>query len=287
MFGIIASFIGAFFQALNYFVTQVSQRGHNYSATQILIAIHICMAVILAFPLIFLGYWQYFSFSDYELLLRANIPYLLGQFLLFSAIRISDSSIVSPLLVLKIPAIALVSIFIFHSELSTIQWLSIAIIIYLAYSISSTSGKLDIKPALFVLGASICYGFSDIGITEYTKLYPQLSVTESTMVTVTINYFFCGVVMLIVAPMFKVPLSAAYHMKWSAVTWIVGVVLLVIGFKISGVLEANVIQSLRGVLGVLISFVALRIPLNKENGVWMTKFKLSLLMVGGVGLFYS
>lgn len=286
MIGIIVSLIGAFFQALNYYVTQRSQLGHNYNPRQIIIATHLAMGLILLVPLFLFNYWHYFSSDDLGLLMRVNVPYLLGQLLLVMAIRISDTSVVSPLLVLKVPTLALVSIVLFDRHLSMIQWSSIGLIVYLAYSMSCLSGKLDIKPAALIIGASICYGFSDLGITEYSSRFEGMMMAERTLISVMVNYLFCAACMLPLVPVFNVPLRAIGHMKWAAVTWLIAVMLLVSGYSLSGVIEANVAQSTRGVMGVFISYFALRLSANSDKKVWYQKIRIALSMVVGVVLFY-
>jgi len=286
MIGIIASLVGAFFQALNYFVTQVSQRGHQYNSKQIIIATHLAMGLFLLIPLITLRYWTYFEIDDLGLLIKANLPYLIGQLLLIVAIKVSDTSVASPLLVLKVPTLAFVSLILFNQHLSILQWGSMGLIVYLAYSMSTLSGKLDIKPALLIVGASICYGFSDLGITAYTLQLKGISGLERTVVSVTINYLFCAICLLPFTPVFKVPLKAVYHMKLAALTWIIAAILLVTGFAMSGVVEANVAQSTRGVWGVFFSYMALKLSANSDKKIWYKKIRISCFSVVAVALFY-
>jgi drug/metabolite transporter (DMT)-like permease len=235
-----------------------------------------------------LSYWRYFSFNDIGIIIQTNLPYLIAQFLLFSAIKMSDSSVVSPLLVLKIPALACISILLFDKQLEPLQWGAIAIIVYLAYSISTLSGKLEIKPVLLIMGACICYGISDLGITSYTKNLGDLPLQDRIFIAITINYMICALVMLPFVRLFKVPLKAIGHMKWSAITWLVAVALLVVGFSLSGVVEANVAQSTRGVIAVFIGYVAIRLSNNvfTDKRQWHSKMIVSSLMVAGVALFY-
>ncbi len=286
MIGIAASLVGAFFQALNYFVTQISQRGHNYNSKQIIIATHLAMGIVLFIPLVSLKYWTYFEVEDIDLLIKANVPYLIGQLLLIIAIRVSDTSVASPLLVLKVPTLAFVSLILFDKHLSIQQWASMGLIVYLAYCMSTMSGKLDFKPALLIIGASICYGFSDLGITAYTLQLNGVDGIERTIISVTINYLFCAICLLPLVPVFKVPLAGVYHMKWAAITWIIAAVLLVTGFALSGVVEANVAQSTRGVWGVFLSFMALKLSANSDKKIWYRKIRISCISVLAVALFY-
>jgi drug/metabolite transporter (DMT)-like permease len=286
MIGILASLVGAFFQALNYFVTQISQRGHNYNAKQMIIAIHIAMGIVLLIPLVGFEYWRFFKTADFPLLIQTNIPYLLGQLLLVIALRISDTSIVSPLLVLKVPTLALISLFIYDRHFNLQQWASLGLIIYLAYATSKMSGKLDLKPGLLIMAACLCYGLSDLGITTYTHRLQGISGVERTIVSITINYFFCALLMLPLVPVFKVPLRAIHHLKWAAFTWLIAVVLLVYGFSTSGVVEANVAQSTRGVFGVFLSYLALKLSPNSDKKIWQQKVIVSCFMIGAVALFY-
>ena len=246
--GLSASIGGAFFQALNYTATQRCQEKAHYSATQILLATQVAMGVILVLPFLFLGVWDYLVPSDLMALVRANAPYAAAQFLIIIAIKKSGASIVSPLLTLKIPTLTVIAVISGQGYPSSHQLAAIAVILLLAYLLSRRAGTLDLWPAVLVVVACVGYALSDMEITRLSKRFADLPVLHQVAVTVSVNYIFCAIVALPFLIMSGSPMRVVYDARWIGVTWVVGAFLLLIGFNVAGVLEANVAQSLRGVL---------------------------------------
>ncbi|WP_319532307.1 hypothetical protein [uncultured Cohaesibacter sp.] len=284
--GLSASIAGAFFQALNYTATQRCQEKAHYSTTQILLATQVAMGVILALPFLFLGVWDYLVPSDLIALVRANAPYAAGQFLVIIAIKKSGASIVSPLLTLKIPTLAVIAVVSGQGYPSSHQLAAIAVILLLAYLLSRRAGALDLWPAVLIVVACIGYAFSDMEITKLSKRFADLPLLHQVMVTVCVNYVFCAIVSLPVLIVMKAPMRVIYDARWIGVTWVVAVFFLLIGFNVAGVLEANVAQSLRGVFTILISLVLVR-RLKVSGGDGAFKILLSIGMTAAVFLYFS
>ncbi|WP_319529606.1 hypothetical protein [uncultured Cohaesibacter sp.] len=284
--GLSASIAGAFFQALNYTATQRCQEKAHYSATQMLLATQVAMGVIVAFPSLLLGVWDYLTPEDLMALVRINAPYAVAQYLIIIAIRKSDASIVSPMLTLKIPTLAVIAIVMGQGYPSSHEFVAIAIILLIAYLLSRRAGTLDLWPAVLIVVACIGYAFSDMEITKLSKRFADLPLLHQVMVTVCVNYVFCAIVSLPVLIVMKAPMRVIYDARWIGVTWVVAVFFLLIGFNVAGVLEANVAQSLRGVFTILISLVLVR-RLKVSGGDGAFKILLSIGMTAAVFLYFS
>lgn len=286
IFGFIASFLAAFFQATNYILTQKCQQRFNIDGIKLLIAVHINIGIIIAFPLFIFGYWRLIDASQTVDILKINLPYLTAQYLLIKAIKNSDASVVSPLLALKIPVLALISFFAFNAQFTPSQWGAMLLILFLAWRFSSMSGQIAMKPLLLVTGASIGYSLSDMSISQFSKDLIQSNPFEQSLATISINFFICGLFSLLLMPVQGVTFKMVYQVKWVAIAWLIGVVLLLIGFNISGVVSGNVIQSLRGVIGVLLAFIFFRHQIKQPQKIWRKKLFGALMMVIAVGTFY-
>ncbi|PLW75349.1 hypothetical protein [Cohaesibacter celericrescens] len=284
--GIAASVVGAFFQALNYAVTQKCQQTGNYRTSQILLATHVAMGVVSIVLFILLRAWQYLDYRDLKALLWINVPYAAAQLFLIIAIQKSGASIVSPLLALKIPTVAALTLLRGGSAPQGHQLIAIVAILTLAAMLSRRSGKLEIAPALLLVGASLGYALSDIEITHFSKQFLGQPIPIQVAITVAINYLFCGVIAVICMAAVKQPLRSAYDAKWIGLTWMLAVYLLVVGFSWSGVLEANVAQSLRGVFGILISMIWLR-HAAKGSGDWAFKAIVAVGMTISVYFYFA
>ena len=286
LLGITASFMGAFCQAVNYSVTQSCQQKYRIDGIRLLVAIHVCIGMIALVPTLIFGYWKLLGFHLSYDFIKINVPYLFAQYFLIKAIRLSDSSVVSPLLALKIPVLALIAIFLFDAHFGMTQWLSMALILALGYYFSAISGRINIAPLLLVIGASVGYGLSDMAITELSHNLIQAPAIEQAFATISLNYTVCGVLSLPLMKPMQVSPTMAYQAKWVSITWFVAVIFLTVGFNVSGVVSGNIVQSLRGVIGVILAFIFFREQINESNAIWRKKLLAAVGMFVAVGVFY-
>ncbi len=84
----------------------------------------------------------------------------------------------------------------------------------------------------------------------------------------------------------KVSITMVYQAKWVGFAWFSGVILLVIGFNLSGVVSGNIVQSMRGIIGIALAFVFFRHQINQPMSLWKNKMITALIMVAAIGLFY-
>ncbi|MGY2574239.1 hypothetical protein [Vibrio sp. C8] len=130
LFGVVASFLGATLQALNYTLTQICQQKYHIDGVKLLVAAHVCIGLFALVLTLSFGYRQLIEFDLALDFLKINAPYLLALYLLINAIRLSDASVASPLLALKIPVLAAISIVFFGAEFNLAQGLSIVSLQY-------------------------------------------------------------------------------------------------------------------------------------------------------------
>jgi len=284
--GVVASFLGASFQALNYALTQNCQQKYNIDGVELLVATHVCIGIFALIPTLAFGYWTLIETDLLWDFFKINAPYLIAQCLLINAIRLSDASVVSPLLALKIPVLAAISIVFFGAEFNLMQALSIGLILALGWYFSSMSGKVNIAPLLLVLGASLFYSLSDMAITELSHNLIDASPVEQSFATTCINYLVLGVLAITFMKPMKVSIKVAYQAKWVALAWFIAVIFLIIGFNISGVVSGNIVQSLRGVIGVILAYLFFRHQVKQPVSIWRKKLIAALGMFIAVAVFY-
>ncbi|MDV7105144.1 EamA family transporter [Vibrio sp. TH_r3] len=286
LLGVFSSFLGAFFQALNYILTQNCQQKNGIDGVKLLVAVHVGIGLLALIPTVVLGYWQLVTLDLIWDFVLINFPYLVAQYLLIIAIRYSDASIVSPLLALKIPVLAIISVLFYQAGFSTIQWMTIGIILAIAWYFSMLSGSINIKPLLLIFGASVGYSLSDMAITNLSHKLLDGSPVEQSFATICVNYLACGVMSIpLIRPM-KVTIATVYHARWVALAWFFAVIFLILGFNISGVVSGNIVQSLRGVIGVIFAYVLFRKQVDQPVALWRKKLFAAMGMFVAVGLFY-
>ncbi|MGR5503181.1 EamA family transporter [Vibrio sp. DNB22_10_4] len=284
--GLIASVLGALLQAVNYVLTQNLQSKNNLSEFKLLISIHLCSGILALFPLIAFNYIEFVTLDLVTSMLYVNLPYLVAQYFILVAIARSESAIVSPLLALKIPVLAALSAVFFGEDFNLNQIIAITLIILTALSFSFSSGKLDLAPICCVIIACIGFSLSDVAITDFSHQLPPKSSLEKSFATISLNYTFCGLVSLVFLPIFRVRCRDVYHVKWISLVWLGAVIFLVIGFTNSGVVAGNIIQTLRGVFGVAISYLLFKCTFEQAKSIWVKKLAGSIVMVLSVAIFF-
>lgn len=283
-FGLICGFLAALSQALNYTFSKDCQEKFNLHGFRQLIAVHVFMFILSFIPFAFFGFYKYLSLQLlwYETLVIA--PYLAAQYIMIKVFDANDASVVSPLMTMKIPILAMISIIFMGKEFGVLQFCAIAMIICLGLYFSSLSGRA--RPLLLLVIAFACLMFclSDIAMTSLThKLgLPRL---EAVRVGAVYEYLFCGVLALPFMYKTKVTLKSAYHAKWVAITWYFCTLTFIVTFNVNGVVEGNIIQTLRSVIGVLIAYIFYR-KYIKDRNTFRKKLFITAGMFAAVGLYY-
>lgn len=285
LIGVISSIIAAVLQGLNYAITKNCQDAYHIYGFRMLIAEQLAIAFIVFWPFVFFKYYEFFEWQIILGLLEINIPFLLAQYCMIMALRSSDASIVSPLLVLKIPILTAISLVVFHDSFELHQYFAIAAILLLSWIFSSLSGQIRIRALIFIFAACLCYVLADIATVMLAKTFDAPPIEQAIILNIY-NYIAALVFFIPCAFIKKVKLNDMYNCKYVALTWIVSSTLMVIAFNLSGVVSGNIIQSLRGVFGIIIVMMFFKAQIVDHKTKWQTKVTLSLLMTLSVVCFY-
>lgn len=285
LIGVISSIIAAVLQGLTYAITKNCQDAYRIYGFKMLIAEQLAMAFIVFWPFVLFRYYEFFEWRLIVGLLEINIPFLLAQYFMIMALRASDASIVSPLLVLKIPILTAISLILFHDSFELLQYFAIAAILLLSWIFSSLSGQIRIRALIFIIATCFCYVLADIATVMLTKTFAAPPI-EQAIILNCYNYIAALIFFIPCAFIKKVKFNDVYHCKYVALTWIVSSTLMVIAFNLSGVVSGNIIQSLRGAFGIVIVMLFFKDQIIDHKTKWQTKVTLSLLMTLSVVCFY-
>ncbi len=283
--GLLLGLGGAFCQALNYALTKQVQEKCTLRGVHLLLAEHLCMFVMVL-PA-FLGF-QLYRFIDLQVLVYLAaivLPYLIAQAAINQAILLSDSAVVSPLMTLKIPLMALLAYLMWQQSFTLLQLAAMLAIFSLGALSSKVSGRITLAPLAFTALGCLMFCLSDIAMTRLTHVLPSDSRFECIGAAIIFEYIVAGVLAL--------PFSFRFHLRLGEVTatwpvalvWLLSMVGIVGCFNLSGVVEGNIIQTLRGVFGVLITYF-LYASLMHDRDAFGHKLMLSLLLFAAVVLYY-
>lgn len=291
--GLLLGLFGAACQALNYAVTKDVQQKYTLGGLKLLSATHVMMFICVIIPFVLCAHYEYIDkysvFYSYCII----FPYLGGQYFTNKAIDLSDSSIVSPLLTIKIPILALISIFMLGKGFNTHQTAAIIIILSLGWYFSSLSGRIAFGSFLCVTMGCICYCLSDLAmgvlLMPYFKSVGVDNWMEQVFLGCTFEYVFCGLFalpfLLTGGRRWRICGRDVWETHWITVTWLLNMVGIVSCFNLAGVVDGNIVQSLRSVIGVIIAYLFFR-KYIKDHTTFRKKLFIALSMFGAVAIYY-
>lgn len=230
------------------------------TAFQLLIASHLIMGLFAAACLaVLLMENDLPPFKDYWLeVLKVDLFYLLAQMSFFMAIGKTEASRLAPLLGLKIIFIALFGIFFLNNNLNAWQWGAV-VLCFCGAVMSNWSGKsIPMSGVLYLLGAVIGYSLSDISIKQLIDCIriqtgggPLTVLVAASLAYVYIGLFSLLVILFTRTVKIKHLKPAVGFSCW----WFAAMLFLFASFGIIGPLFGNIVQSMRGIIAVILGAV--------------------------------
>lgn len=311
IWGIFLGLMGATVQSGSYLFSKqfVANKG---TPLQLLTGAHIIMSVWALLTLVILCPWITLPAIGTWIfpLLATTLTYLAGQFFFFKTLKYADASRISPLLILKIVTVTFFLAFWRGEHYSMMQWSAVGLCILSALFSGGTGGVLPRKAILFLLLTCLCWGVSDISVKA---LIDVLSGGEkqllSAFMATGLSYLFLGLLAILLfrwVPGFRFPGKRAlefYHNGVPTVLgrhvrrsipfggcWYLSILCLFGCFGLLGPVFANIIQSTRGMISILMGAFLSRnggsgIETQVSRRVLICRILAALMMIGAVALF--
>lgn len=293
LIGIMCGLGAAFFQACSYFAS----RNFLHRCTdrsRVLFGIghfQMGLAAAAAFPVLLDSPLP--PISEWWLQLAATSGFYLGaQRLLFLTLEKTDSSVVAPLLGLKIPLLGIISVAFLGTQLPLGAWLAVILCTAAAFLVSPPRGLPEIRGLILILLTCLGYCGSDIFIPRLVEKIAPAS-NHPNLLGVSMTYIVCGGVGLATAwhqKAFRIPRVQRYAIPY-AFTWLTGMCFLFATFSTVGVIFGNMLQSTRGLISVFLAVLVLRfgwrgIESRTSRGTFWLRLAGATLMTGGIVLYY-
>lgn len=285
-FGILLGFLGALFQSFNYAFAKDCAEKYALKGLRQLIVVHIGLGLMVVIPFFALNLIEHISTQLIFDTLWSSVPYLVAQYLMIVTLTMTDSSVVSPLLTLKIPVLALIAVSLLDQSFNLNQIIAIFMIIALGFIFSSISGRIKLLPLFLVTVVGFMYAVSDLGMAAFMDHYPGDRLS-SIIALICYQFMFCGIIALPFLWIKSYNLSFA-HVKYSgkiAVTWMISDIFFVTSFNLAGVVQTSIVQSLRSVLGVVIAYLFYS-QYIKDHNTFKKKMAIAVFMFIAVTLYY-
>jgi len=265
LLGILYGLGAAFFQASSYFFSRRFLIHCHASSSSLFAVAHFQMGVVALVALPLFLHNPLPSFSHYGLQLTLTVCfYLTGQRVLFLALKNTDSSVVAPLLGLKIPLLGLIAVVFFNESLPPLAWVSLGMGAAAAFLVSPPAGRPQIKGLLLILLACGAYSGADTFIPRLVERLQPAS-EHPVFLGVSLTYSVCGAVGLAAAlyqKTFRIAEVQKYALPYSF-CWLVGITCLFGTFSTVGVIFGNMLQAFRGLISVGLAAIILKLGIEQ------------------------
>jgi len=226
-------------------------------------------------------------------LLGGVVFYLVGQVGLFLALRYADASRVSPLLGLKLPILAGISLLFLGAHYTLTQWVAVGLCLLAALVLNHSGARLRGRSLGWILLTCMGYCLSDLNITALVLRLQGagMSLSRASMVGGFLSYGLCGVLAVLLLP--TIPWRDGRRWRYAlpfAAAWL-GAMLLLFGcFGAVGVVFGNIVQSTRGLISILIGWLVstaghVHLEARANLAVWLRRVAAAVLMVLAIVLF--
>lgn len=290
--GIIIGFAAAVFQSLSYLCSKYFVKKSGAGSWQLIAVSHIYMAIFSIILLIF--YWDdnILQYSRYlKPLLFCALFYFTGQLGLFMALKYTEASRVSPLLGLKLIILTVISVVFMDKAYTPLQYVSVVICFVAAVMLNYSGEKIAVKALLWIVVTCSGYSISDINIGY---LVDSLSFTDrfgSVILAASLCYALCGVFALVFLAVRPVRSLKIYKAALPfSVFWFSAMLAIFACISILGVVYANIIQSTRGIVSIILGIVIaskgydfLEIKIGRD--VFVKRLIAGVLMFSAIVLF--
>lgn len=219
---------------------------------------------------------------------------ILGNIGLFFMLKTVDASRASPLLAIKVPLLAVFYFTMGVERYSAWQWLGVFLVVPAAWLLCKSGRVIPLKALLWLLFGCLGYGASDLCIKQTLEAFKPVcgSLFQYAMLSIFVVYASGGVyglLGLLIGPRPSRQVWIAYVLPFSF-CWLLAMVALFSCFALLGVVEANIVQSTRGLISVIMGwFIAKAGYVNLEDqvprGVLYKRIASAVLIILAIVLF--
>lgn len=301
--GIICGLAAATSQSMSYLLLRMyttSAQEQGGGTMQLLVLAHTMQAVV-CLPLLWM-LWPNgltVNWSWIWPILLGNAGYLFAQTCLFTAVRYTPASRVSPLLGIKIAVLAALTVLILGDSIYPLQWIGAVLAIVAAFVLNYTGGSIPMPAVIAVLLACAGYSTSDFNIRLLLDALArnvgqgQASTFHLSLFGFTLMYVTCGMTVIPLLPKF----GSKNPVQWRracpfAFAWLLAMVFLFVCYAYAGVVLGGIVQSTRGLisigLGALLAAQGLvHLESHVSRAIFWRRIAAAGLMMLAVGLFIA
>ncbi|QSH42103.1 EamA family transporter [Lentisphaerota bacterium ZTH] len=249
--GIAAGILTIIFQPLAYLFSRVyTMRGGP--VLELLVYSHIIMGVFsLAVMLFFLPGFDFNSAVCLRLT-GCVLTFLAGQGCYFMTVKLMEPSRLTTLLGQKLIFLVLLNMIFFNASVGFAHWIAVILCVAAAFVMNQSGGRISLKALFAVMLSCLFLAGSDIMDMLLVKAMPYQDIIQSGIAATALCYSALGLVVLPAFFFIKFDHKKAVLAIPYSISWLLAMVTLFICFGILGTVFANILQSGRALVQVIL-----------------------------------
>lgn len=255
--GIILGLFAAVLQSLSYLPSRWYVLRRPKSLAQLLAISHVLQGAV-SLPLLWF-FWP----ADmphvsvyWKPIVAESLFYFVGQAGLFTALRYTDASRVSPLLGVKVVILAILSSVLLGQMLTPVQWFAVVLAVSAAFVLNHSGGSIPWRAGVGLLMAWAGYSQSDFFIRVYIDQMAPMAPIKASLIGMYMSYLLCGLVGVAMLPWY----GSRNWRDWRdaapfAYTWFIAMLCFYGALAAAGLVLAAILQSTRSLWSLVIGAI--------------------------------
>ncbi|MBN1797735.1 MAG: hypothetical protein JW822_04100 [Spirochaetales bacterium] len=292
--GIITGLGMAFFQSCSYLGSRFFYIKSGKGGFHLLAIAHVQMGIAAALLLWLVWPANSIPFAGIVWIIIINsFAYMTGQAFFLLALKHANPSQIASLLALKLIGISTGSLLVLHMSITAFQIAGIVLSLAAVLLLNSSRDRIPVEGLVFSLLAVIGYSVSDICIAVIVKDLELVQVANPSLVGMALVYICTGFMGMIMLPFLKDSLRKP--VLWLSAlpfagAWFIAMNLLFYAFLLLGPVFANILQTTRGMISVLLGKIIskrgwIKLEETMPRHAFIRRLGAAMLMTAAVCLF--
>ena len=291
--GVVSGFATALFASISYIMSRRFTTVEGRTPHQLMALAHVVMGIISLILLPFVYIEPHCNFIDLALpIFWAVGTYFIAQLLMFGILKRFTASNIAPMLGLKLIVAGGISCW-FGTVLNLYQVGALALSVCATLILRDRREGITIFAVIWVVAICACFSMTDFSISFLTvRIDP-----EKGFGAVLMSIVLCYIISAIYPIVFFREVRCSVKQDWKdafgyAISWYICMLFLFTAIADLGVVYANVLQSTRSIIAVVIAVLLARmghsaLEANVSLNMRIKQFVAALLMVIAVSLYSS
>lgn len=194
----------------------------------------------------------------------------------------------------KVLMLSLIGVLCLHQQFGPAKWIAVLFCTTATFLLSWSGKRIERRFVILGLLACLSYCLSDISIQSLVRHFSFMGSVSGASLATTLCYILCGgvgAVIVLVEPKHSTRGTWLYALPFS-VSWFIAMLCLFSCFGLVGVIYGNILQSIRGIISIILGFALAHIGFETLEPkpsirIIIQRFVAAVLMTAAVALFLT